>query len=644
MKDCMNRKVFFTVTIAVLFFSVMLLDVSNAGTNWAIETVDSAGTVGEHTSICVSGNYPRISYYSPSTQDLKYASWSLTGWSITTVDSAGTVGYYSSLALDSSGRPHISYYDGTNDDLKYAFRNTLGIWDIVTADSTGDVGRYSSLALDSSNNPHISYYDTMFTNDNLKYAGWSDAGSSWSIQIVDSAGNVGLYSSLALDSSDRYYISYYDVTNGDLKCARGRDYLPTGSIVINNGDTYTDSTSVNMSLTYSASYSTVWQVRYSNDGVWDTEVWEPPAASKTFWTLTSGDGAKTVYYQIKDTDNLLSDTYSDTIVLDTTGPGTPVPDDGVSGWSDDDTPTFSWGAVSDGAGSAVAGYYWKVDGGGETYTTGTSVTLSAQSDGSHTFYIRAMDNAGNYGSYGSHYFQIDTIAPTGTITINGGASSTTTVSVTLSLTYSDAGSGVTQVRYSNDGVWDDENWEDPSSSKLWSLTAGAGEKTVYYQVKDEAGNLQVFSDTIMSEAPETLYFEVSFEQEVYVVETYSNSSVSAVSFNVTMKRLRVTVDGESGTEGFCTVTVPADLMSGDFSLYMDDVALVEDVDYTQSNNGTHYMFGVNYMHSSHILELVSTEVIPEFTTWLLLPFLMLATLLGFALRKRLKKDLNPALP
>jgi len=69
--------------------------------------------------------------------------------------------------------------------------------------------------------------------------------------------------------------------------------------------------------------SGVSQVRFSNDGVWDTEVWESASASKS-WTLASGDGTKTVYYQIRDNAGLLSSTYSDTITLQSPNP-TPTP-------------------------------------------------------------------------------------------------------------------------------------------------------------------------------------------------------------------------------------------------------------------------------------------------------------------------------
>lgn len=101
-----------------------------------------------------------------------------------------------------------------------------------------------------------------------------------------------------------------------------------------------------------------------------------------------------------------------------------------------------------------------------------------------------------WGIYFDHGINMDSTPPTGSISINNGASSTTSSSVALTLTFGDALSGVSSVRYSNDGVFDNEPWEAPLASKAWTLGGGTGTKTVYYQIQDNAGLTSVFSDSI----------------------------------------------------------------------------------------------------------------------------------------------------
>jgi hypothetical protein len=165
----------------------------------------------------------------------------------------------------------------------------------------------------------------------------------------------------------------------------------------------------------------------------------------------------------------------------------------------------------------------------------------------------------------------------------------------------------------------------------WAFDIGT-ENPLYFTMTENTTAWAIFTENITMG-----YFEVPYEEPIYVVETCSNSTVSDLIFNQTEKSLRLGISGLNGTSGFCNITVPAELMSGDFTLYLDDKVLVEGVEYTESFNGTHHLFSVNYTHSIHEIKLVSTEVIPDFVAWFFLPFLMTATLLGFALRKTLKK-------
>ena len=96
--------------------------------------------------------------------------------------------------------------------------------------------------------------------------------------------------------------------------------------------------------------------------------------------------------------------------------------------------------------------------------------------------------------------KIDKSAPTGSVTINDGASSTRSRSVTLSLSATDfsPGSGVSRMRISNtQSGLSSATWEAYSTTKAWSLSSGQGTKTVYVRYRDRAGNPSaVVTDTV----------------------------------------------------------------------------------------------------------------------------------------------------
>lgn len=99
----------------------------------------------------------------------------------------------------------------------------------------------------------------------------------------------------------------------------------------------------------------------------------------------------------------------------------------------------------------------------------------------------------------------DTVSPSGAVVVNGGAATTSTQSVTLSLNATDPApaTGVSQMRFSNDGVTFSA-YQPYATTAAWTLTSGDGVKTVYAQFRDSEGNQSaVVNDSITLTLPDT---------------------------------------------------------------------------------------------------------------------------------------------
>jgi hypothetical protein len=195
-----------------------------------------------------------------------------------------------------------------------------------------------------------------------------------------------------------------------------------------------DRTSVSYSYEWSTSGTTI------PDTVADT--------STTSTTSSPPSDSSNWYFHVRSVDacgNWNSNAYHiGPFKIDSSPPGAPSPDDGVIGWSDDDTPIFSWSAPSDTSG--IGGYSYSVDSQPDSTidTTSTSVTLSKQSEGTHTFYVKAKDEAGNWGLTGLHQFKIDTTSPTLLILSPGEGSIFNSSSITVRWTGSDV---ISEINY-----------------------------------------------------------------------------------------------------------------------------------------------------------------------------------------------------
>ena len=180
-------------------------------------TVDTSIDPGKWIGLAVDAEgLAHISYYDEWSNDLRYAVGSPAGWSLATLDSLNTVGTYSSITLDAAGKSHVAYRYETGGDLRYA-NNVSGAWTApLNVETTGDVGSYSSIALDQDEHVFIAHRSTASTGD-LRIA--SNQLGVWTTSVVDNLNNVGAWARLVRTGPRNLYIGYQDETAFDTKLA-----------------------------------------------------------------------------------------------------------------------------------------------------------------------------------------------------------------------------------------------------------------------------------------------------------------------------------------------------------------------------------------------------------------------------------------
>lgn len=165
--------------------------------------------------------------------------------------------------------------------------------------------------------------------------------------------------------------------------------------------------------------------------------------------------------------------------------------------------TMTWSAPADYASTDLKGYLTGFSTSStETLRTGTprykdtrTVTSSSLGDGTYYFHVAAVDIEGDAGTTTSvGPFIIDTAAPTNT-SATVSSETTSTLSITLTLGATNA----SQMNVSNTS-YGAGTWETYATSKSWTLTTGEGQKTIYVQFRDSAGNTANASATITYQA------------------------------------------------------------------------------------------------------------------------------------------------
>ena len=226
-------------------------------------------------------------------------------------------------------------------------------------------------------------------------------------------------------------------------------------------------------------------------GTWTQ--WYNYAATFTCILNSTGDGSKSIDVQYQDNAGLTSTAWTiwDGITLDTVAPtGTIVINSGAASTT---SRTVTLTLTASDATSGVAKVRFSENMGSWTqwynYAATFTCILNSTGDGSKSIDVQYQDNAGLTSTAWTIWdgITLDTVAPTGTIVINSGAASTTSRTVTLTLTASDATSGVAKVRFSeNMGSW--TQWYNYAATFTCILNStGDGSKSIDVQYQDNAG-------------------------------------------------------------------------------------------------------------------------------------------------------------
>ncbi len=216
-----------------------------SGSPNSIVAPDGPGSVGLGSSLTLdaAGN-PVIAYFDEQFFALKLVRCGNPNCTVNNTFASFTsptdvVGLNASVELDGAGRPVLTHRAFLAGDLLFLHCGNAACTSgnfTAALDSADDVGYFTSLELDSADHPVVAYYDQ--TSGDLKVLTCQDEiCASKTISAPDTGGDVGRFASLALDASGNPVVAYSDSTNGNLKVLHCGDATCSANNTITAPDT-----------------------------------------------------------------------------------------------------------------------------------------------------------------------------------------------------------------------------------------------------------------------------------------------------------------------------------------------------------------------------------------------------------------------
>ena len=320
---------------------------------------------------------------------------------------------------------------------------------------------------------------------------------------------------------------------------------PSGSISINSGASYTNSTNVTLTLSATDSVGvTGYYVSDSSatplasDSGWTSVTSTTSYSGSVSYTLSSGDGEKTVYVWYKDSPGNVSSAASDSITLDAAAPSGSISINSGASYTNSTNVTLTLSATDS---VGVTGYYvsdssatpsssasgWTSVTSTTSYSGSVSYTISS-GDGGKTIYVWYKDSTGNVSSAASDSITLDTTTPSVSITSPTTSTTYTTTSNTISLggSASDSSSGISEVTWSNSKGGSGT----ASGTASWTISGislSTGDNVITVTTKDGAGNSGTDTITVTYNAPQPPKVTTGAATNITSISATLNGTVNA---------------------------------------------------------------------------------------------------------------------
>jgi len=168
------------------------------------------------------------------------------------------------------------------------------------------------------------------------------------------------------------------------------------------------------------------------------------------------------------------------------------------------------------------------------------------------------------------------------------------------------------------------------------FSPGAATFTVS-QIVDELYELTSVNDAVGPLSITWHHFQIIHDGETYVIPMMTNSRISNLQFSLLLKQIMFNVTGETGTMGYCNITIPKNLLKAEpLSAW---IVLLNGYPKpcTTTENETHTFIYMSYVYSNHGIQIQGTWVIAEFPQIMILLLLMVSTMLIGVFNKYAKK-------